>query len=251
MKRIKEFFYSLPRIIVVNLYKLIVRIKVFNFSRIPANEQVIFAINHVTGADPILIMAALKKRLVFFAISDDFKNKFTNLFFRKVGNAIPVFQKNLYKNFGSFKELISNKGKKGVNFAVFPEGKLNKTNIYDDFKKGAAYFAYKTKLRVIPIYIQGIKGLKAGTNIETNKVTEGMAALALNLFRRINIFIGNPINPMAEIIENDFKGIGDKKSYKDSVEEIHKEIQKSFWELQDEADNILDHEKYLAHAKKA
>ena len=239
MKNIKEFLYALPRIIIVNIFKAIVRIRVFNYARIPEDEQVIFAINHITGADPILVMAALNKKLIFFAISDDFENKFTNFFFRKVGNSIPVFQKDYSKNFASFKELISNKGKQGFDFVVFPEGRLNKTNIYKDFKKGAAYFSYKTKLRIVPIYIQNIKGLKAGTKLEENKVTEGIIALALNLFRRVNIFIGNPMDPIAQNIIDDFRELKDKKSYRETVDDIHEEMERNFWDLQDEAEIIL------------
>ena len=249
MKNVKEFLYALPRIIVVNIFKVIVRIKVFNLARIPVNEQVIFAINHITGADPILIMAALNRKLIFFAISDDFKNKFTNFFFRKVGNAIPVFQKDYPRNFASFKELIGNKGKKGFDFAVFPEGKLNKTNIYKNFKKGAAYFAYKTELRIIPIYIHNIKGLKAGTGLEENKVTEGMISLVLNLFRRVNIFIGNPMDPIAQNIINDFRELKNKKSYREMVKEIHEEMEKNFWDLQCEAEEILKSNKDIAKEK--
>ncbi|MHB1347255.1 MAG: lysophospholipid acyltransferase family protein [Candidatus Humimicrobiaceae bacterium] len=250
MKNVKEFFYALPRIIIVSIFRLIVRIKVFNYARIPVNEQVIFTINHVTGADPILLMAALKKKLIFFAISDDFKNKFTNFFFRKVANAIPIFQKDTSRNFASFKELISNKGRKGFDFAVFPEGKLNKTDIYDNFKKGAAYFSYKTKLRIVPVYIHNIKGLKAGTRLEENKVTEGMIALGYNLFRRVNIFVGNPIDPIAENIINDFKELGNEKSYREMVAEIHEEMEKNFWDLQDEAREILKNTRKVVPIKK-
>jgi len=238
-EKFKEFFYSLPRIIVVNLYNLIIRLKVFNYSRIPVNEQVIFAINHVTGADPIILMAALRKKIVFFAISKDFKTKFTNFFFRKIGNAVPIFQENFFKNFGSFKELINFKHKKNVNFAIFPEGKLNKTDVYDDFKKGAAYFAYKTKLKVVPVYMQGIKGVKAGTKLERNEVTEGVIALVFNLFRKINVFIGNPIDPIAENIIKDFNDISDKNNYKNIVDKIHEELQENFLQLQKEAYEIL------------
>jgi 1-acyl-sn-glycerol-3-phosphate acyltransferase len=250
MKNIKEFFYALPRIIIINIFKLIIRIKVFNYARIPVNEQVIYAINHITGADPILVMAALRKKLIFFAISDDFKNKFTNFFFRKVGNAIPVFQKETFHNFTSFKELISNKGRKDFDFAIFPEGKLNKTNIYDNFKRGAAYFSYKTKLRIVPIYIQNIKGLKAGLRLEENKVTEGIIALGFNLFRRVNIFVGNPVDPIAESILNDFRELKDKKSCKEMVEKIHEEMEKNFWDLQDEAEEILKNTDKFADLKK-
>ena len=240
MEKIKDFFYSLPRVIIVNIFKIIVRIRVYNYERIPVNKQVIFAINHVTGADPILILAGLKKRLLFFALSDDFKTKFTNFFFRKIGNAVPIFQKNPPKNLTSFKELLENLKNKNVDFAIFPEGKLNKTDVYDDFKKGAAYFSYKSKLPIIPVYIQGVKGLKAGTRPEINKVSEGVFAIALNLFRRINIFIGNPIDPIAENIINDFKDIKMKKNYKEIVNNIHENMEKNFWELQDESKEILE-----------
>lgn len=239
MEKIREFFYSLPRIIIVNIFKIIIRIKVFNYERIPVNRQVIFAINHVTGADPILILAGLKKKLVFFAISDDFKTRFTNFFFRKVGNAIPVFQKNFYRNFGSFKEMLENLNRKEVNLAIFPEGRLNKTDVYDDFKKGTAYFSYKSRLPIIPVYIQGVRGLKAGTKAETNKVSEGISALAFNLFRRINIFIGNPVDPIAENIINDFNSTDTNKNYREIVSDIHDNMEKSFWDLQDEAKEIL------------
>ncbi len=239
MEKIREFFYSLPRIIIVNIFKIIIRIKVFNYERIPVNRQVIFAINHVTGADPILLLAGLGKKLVFFAISEDFKTKFTNFFFRKVGNAIPLFQKNLYKNFGSFREMLENLKRKELNLAIFPEGKLNKTDVYDDFKKGTAYFSYKSKLPIIPVYIQGVRGLKAGIRAENNKVSEGISALALNLFRRINIFIGNPIDPIAANIISDFEATEPGKNYKEKINNIHENIEKNFWDLQDEAKEIL------------
>jgi len=241
MRNIKDFFYSLPRIIVVNFYKLIIRVKVFNYSRIPPNEQLIFAINHVTGADPIILMASLKKKIVFIAISKDFRTKFTNFFFRKIGSSVPVFQENLFKNFGSFKELINIKKKKNINFAIFPEGKLNKTDIYNDFKKGTAYLAYKTKLKIVPIYMHGIRGLKAGMKLERNDVTEGIMALIFNIFGRINVFIGNPIDPTSEDIINgfNFNDMEDKSNYKDIVDKIHEELEQSFHYLQDEANDIL------------
>ena len=82
-------------------------------------------------------------------------------------------------------------------------------------------------------------GLKTGTRAETNKVSEGISALALNLFRRINIFIGNPIDPIAENIINDFGDKDSNKNYKEIVDVIHNNMEKGFWELQDEAREIL------------
>ena len=82
--------------------------------------------------------------------------------------------------------------------------------------------------------------MKAGTSPETNKISEGVFAIALNLFRRINIFIGNPIDPIAENIINDFKDITANKNYKEIVNNIHENMEKNFWELQDEAEDILE-----------
>jgi len=240
IKRITDIFYSIPRILFINFYKLIIRIKIFNMKRIPKDGAAIFAINHPTGADPIIILAALKKKIYFLADSENFRTKFTSFFMRKFTNSIPVFKKEFMKNIKSFRELFSINLSKNVFFGIFPEGNLNKKDKLEKFRKGAAYFSYKTKLPIIPIYIHNIlKGPSEKRWFGRNRVIEGIIALIINTFRKIHIFIGEPIDPMAENIINDFKNLTDKKTYKHIVENINKALEEEFFELKTEADKLF------------
>ena len=234
--KIINIFYNTPRILFVNYYKLLTRTKVFNIKRIPKGKSAIFAINHITGADPIIILGALKKKIYFLAESENFRNRFTNFFMRKFTNSIPIFKKEFMKNIKSFKELFSISDKKNVFFGIFPEGNLNKKGKLKKFHKGAAYFSYKTKLPIIPIYIHNLrKGPGEKRWIGRNNVVEGIIALIINTFRKIHIFIGEPINPIAENFVADFKSLTDKKAYKQAIENIHKALVEEFLELESEA----------------
>ena len=153
-----NFFYNIPRILFINFYKLFIRLHVFNIKNIPENGPAILAINHVTGADPIIILGAIKKQIYFLAESENFKSRFTNFFMRRFANSIPIFKKQFMKNIKSFKELfIISANKKKFFLGIFPEGDLNKKGKLKKFHKGAAYFSYKTKIPIIPIYIHNLR----------------------------------------------------------------------------------------------
>jgi len=239
ISKIANIFCDIPRILFVNYYRLLIRIRVINIKRIPNDKSAIFAINHVTGADPIIILAVLKKKIYFMADSENFRNRFTNFFMRRFTNSVPIFKKQFMKNIKSFKELFSISAKKNVFFAVFPEGRLNKKGKFEKFHKGAAYLSYKTKLPIIPIYIHDIlKGPDEKRWIGRNNVAEGIVALMLNTFRKIYIFVGKPIDPLTKSISEEFKNLTDKKVYKQITEDIHKALEDEFLELKEEADDL-------------
>jgi 1-acyl-sn-glycerol-3-phosphate acyltransferase len=75
LNKVANFFYNIPRILFINFYKLFIRLHVFNIKNIPENGPAILAINHVTGADPIIILGAIKKQIYFLAESENFKVK--------------------------------------------------------------------------------------------------------------------------------------------------------------------------------
>ena len=112
ISKIANIFCDIPRILFVNYYRLLIRIRVINIKRIPNDKSAIFAINHVTGADPIIILAVLKKKIYFMADSENFRNRFTNFFMRRFTNSVPIFKKQFMKNIKSFKELFSISAKK-------------------------------------------------------------------------------------------------------------------------------------------
>jgi hypothetical protein len=159
---------------------------------------------------------------------------------RNFTNSVPVFREDFMKNLNSFKELFTiSKGKK-VFFGVFPEGQLNKKDFMDRIKKGAAYLSYKTKIPIVPVYIHNInKGLNLDSRLGRKPVWEGIFALIMNTFRRINVIIGDPIDPIAENIIQELKEIKDANTGNTPVDNINEALYEEFMELRVEADNLL------------
>ncbi|MBM3705352.1 MAG: hypothetical protein FJW66_02395, partial [Actinobacteria bacterium] len=142
-EKFKKLLLSSPRVIFINFYRLLLRNEVFFSKRLPADKHAILAINHVTGADPVIVLASLKKRIIFLADSRCFETRFTSFFFRKLASSVPVFKNQFTKNTRSFKELfqiflplkskIINSRRSNVFLGIFPEGKLNKSGYLDEF----------------------------------------------------------------------------------------------------------------------
>jgi len=61
----------------------------------------------------------------------------------------------------------------------------------------------------------------------------------VSAFRKVNIFIGEPINPTAENIIEDFKDLADRKAYKQIIENIHEALKEEFLDLKSEADVLF------------
>jgi 1-acyl-sn-glycerol-3-phosphate acyltransferase len=245
MRELREnflgFFYSIPRVLFIGFFKLFVRIKVFNLENIPDDRSAILAINHTGGADPIVLLGATGKKIYFIASSSNFTTRFTAFFMRRFTNSLPVYKDGSIRNLATFRELILISKKDKALFGIFPEGKLNKKGRLEPFHKGAAYLSFKTKLPIIPVYIHNLrKGLTAGSFLARSNVFEGIVSILVNTFHRINIFVGDPINPTAERIVEDFKGLADARNYKAAIDEINEALSVEFDELEDEAGEILE-----------
>lgn len=240
IKKISDFFYNIPRVLFINFYKLFTRTKIFNQKRLSGSKSAIFAINHTADADPIILLAAVKKKICFLAESENFGNWISNFFMRKFANCVPVFKNQFLKNVKSFKELFNISKDKNVFFGIFPEGELNKENGFKKFQKGAAYFSYKTKLPIIPVYMHNMnKSPESKKWIWTNRITRGIISLIRNAFRKVHIFIGEPIDPIAENIIEDFKDFTKPGTYKKIINNINKALEEEFLELKSEADVLF------------
>ncbi|MEA2015772.1 MAG: lysophospholipid acyltransferase family protein [Actinomycetota bacterium] len=239
-KKISDFFYSVPRILFINFYKLFTRTKIFNKKRIPSDRPAIFAINHSADADPLILLAATRKKIFFLAESGKFGNWISNFFMRKLANCIPIFKNQFFNNIKSFKELLSIPKGKNVFFGIFPEGELNKKNKLKRFKRGAAYFSYKTKIPIIPVYMHNMnKAPDSKKWIWTNRISRGIISLVRNSFRKIHIFIGKPIYPIAKSIKEDFKKLAKPENLKDILSDINEALEDEFFSLKSEADNLF------------
>jgi 1-acyl-sn-glycerol-3-phosphate acyltransferase len=237
--KLADIFFDLPRILVINNYRFFLRIKITNPKKIPNDHSVIFAFNHTTGADPIIALGALRRKIHFIADSANFSNRFTSFFMRRFANSTPIFKKEPKKNINSFKELFLISKEKIIFFGIFPEGDLFKKGKFGKFKGGAAFLSYKTKLPIVPVYIHNI--CLGSTNedwVDRHPVLEGISSLFLNTFHKIHIFIGDPIDPMAENIMEEFGELTDKNEFKKILDKITEKLEKEFIKLREEADSF-------------
>ena len=240
IKKISDFFYSIPRMLFINFYKIFSRARIVNPKMLPRDKSVILAINHTADADPIILLAAVKKKIFFIAESENFGNWLTNFFMRKFANCVPVFKAQFPKNIKSFKELFNISKGKNVFFGIFPEGMLNKKGGFKKFQKGAAYFSYKTKLPIIPVYMHNTNiSPESKKWVWNNRISRGIISIIINSFRKIHILIGEPIDPIAENIMQEFKDLTDPGSYKGIIDNINDALKKEFLELADEADDLF------------
>jgi 1-acyl-sn-glycerol-3-phosphate acyltransferase len=235
--KVANAFYSLPRVLFINFYRSFLRIRITNPKKIPSDHAVIFAFNHTTGADPIIALGALRRKIHFLADSGRFTNNFTAFFMRRFANCTPVFQKEAVKNIKSFKELLLISSNKKVSFGIFPEGDLFKKGKFGKFHDGAAYLSFKTKIPIIPVYMHNVSlGPTDEGWVGRHPVFEGIASLFMNTYRRIHVFIGDPIDPMAEKIMEELSDLTDKNEYKKIIDKITEELEKEFLELKEEAE---------------
>lgn len=153
--------YTIFRNIVKFFFCIAFNIKFEGVDNIPQHGGVIFACNHRSYADPILMALKVKKPFSYMAKSELFK-----------GNA---FEK-LIRFFGAF-PVERGKGdltivdtcvdvlKSGRNLAIFPEGTRSKNGKLGRGKTGVALVASQTGADVVPMAIVYGEKLKFRTKV--------------------------------------------------------------------------------------
>lgn len=135
------------------------------------DKNYIISCNHMSNYDAIMLDITFGKKYRYLAKKELFKNKLFGSFMRSLG-AVPVDRKQADPT--AIKDVfrLLNKGKK---VAIFPQGTRVKTPYIegDTAKEGVALFAIRTNTPVLPMmYNKKIKP-----------------------FRRVKLFIGEPIYP--------------------------------------------------------
>ncbi|MBQ9658977.1 MAG: 1-acyl-sn-glycerol-3-phosphate acyltransferase [Clostridia bacterium] len=146
----KKILKKIVETVLYLYYKIVYRMKVVGTENIP-KEQVIFCGNHRSFLDPPAIRITCKKDAKFLAKEDLAKNKFLAF----LGWLFEVvYVKRDAKDITALKNTLSLL-KKGESIALFPEGTRNGMAKGEDVKDGAAFFAIKSGVKVVPVGIGG------------------------------------------------------------------------------------------------
>lgn len=150
----KPALFTAIKRIVAPIFKVIYRTKYINAHNVPKEGAYIFAGNHISGVDPIIMAIGQKHRNIhFMAKAELFKNSFLRWFFLSVG-AFPVERGKSDKgSVKHFEQVLSD----GELMGIFIEGTRSKTGEFLKPKNGAALIAFDTKTPVIPVCQTKIK----------------------------------------------------------------------------------------------
>lgn len=119
--------------------------------------RMIFASNHVSQLDTVLVLTALplhvRQRTVVAAAADTFYESIrpalvTTLFF----NAIPIERHKVNRRSAEDAQRVI---EEGWHLLIFPEGGRTKTGGLEEFKGGPAFLAEKTGATIVPTFLNG------------------------------------------------------------------------------------------------
>ena len=144
------FFYNILRYIVLVVYHLFYDLKFVGKENIPKNGSNIFASNHRSYADPVLISLGVRIPFSFMAKEELFKK---NIFFTALIKALGAFPVTRGKGDTSVIDVSLECLNKGRNLVIFPEGTRSKDGRVGRGKTGVALVAAVAQVPVIPVGI--------------------------------------------------------------------------------------------------
>jgi len=146
---VRIFCYQIFRAVVTLGYYLFYNLKIEGKENVPHDGGYVFASNHRSYADPVLISIPTRIPFAYMAKEELFKNKFFSALIRFFG-AFPVSRG---KGDTSVIDEAIKRLNKGYNLVIFPEGTRSKDGTVGKGKTGVALIAAKAQVPVIPVGI--------------------------------------------------------------------------------------------------
>ena len=141
--------YGIAWVIWEILRTLAFPLKVQGRENVPAQGACIFASNHLSYLDPMIIGGCFSRYISYMAKDSLFKNKVFAFFLKGVG-AFPVKRES--SDIGAIKEALK-RLKAGCPLVLFPEG--TRLTSQKEIHPGVAFIAAKSGAPVVPVYIKG------------------------------------------------------------------------------------------------
>jgi len=141
--------------------RILFKCKIYGVENIPRKGSFIVAPNHVSHLDPIAVGVFVRRKYIYLAKKELFKNRFWGWYLRKL-RIIPIDREK--SPYSGMKETIR-KIKNGDPLVIFPEGTRSDGKSFLEPETGAAYLALKFNLPVVPVYVKGTeKALPKGAH---------------------------------------------------------------------------------------
>ncbi|MHB1951754.1 MAG: MFS transporter [Acidiferrobacteraceae bacterium] len=122
--------------------------------RLPPSGAALLAANHISGLDPMLLIASVDRPLRFLIAEDEYERWWLKWLFRAMG-CIPVRP-------GQSQHVLAQARKAleaGEVVALFPEGGIHRPGASGRLKRGVALLAEITCAPVFPVHVSGVRGI--------------------------------------------------------------------------------------------
>ena len=169
---IHMFFYTVLRHIVVPLFKCYYKLSFEGTENIPKDGSNVFASNHRSYTDPVLIAMPTRVPCSFMAKEELFHQ---NVFFTALIKAFGAFPVTRGKGDSAAIDMSMDRLNIGRNLVIFPEGTRSKDGKVGKGKTGVALIAAMAQVSVVPV----------GINFEGS----------LKFRKKIVVRFGKPISP--------------------------------------------------------
>lgn len=137
------------------ILKTVRRMEVEGAACVPSRGGLIVVANHTSYWDPVIVGCALHRQVFFMAKEELFRIPFLNLIIRWLG-AFPVRRGLADRKAYRTALLLLRRGQV---VGIFPEGKRSHTGRLLPPQSGAAVLALRTGVPVLPVCIEGSRGL--------------------------------------------------------------------------------------------
>jgi 1-acyl-sn-glycerol-3-phosphate acyltransferase len=150
------WIYDFIKVILYISFHVLTSWQVIGKHHVPPSGKLIIAANHLGGADPLLIMAGIDRRVSFVAKEELFYHACSRNLLRWMGS-IPVHRGKFSIEFLHTADRVL---KQNGGLAIFPEGTRSCNGQLGSAFPGAAFIAIRSGAPVLPIGITGTEKLK-------------------------------------------------------------------------------------------
>ncbi len=171
-------YFGITKRIVRAFFRAVFGLRIYGLEHLRYRENCIFASNHLSNGDPLVVGCALDREVWFLAKKELFRN---GLFARLISayHAIPVDRDEIERK--TMKRLFGLLGE-GHSILMFPEGTRSRTGTLGELKAGLGFVAAKSGVSIVPVCVTG-----------TNRLLDCLLRRA-----RLSVRIGPPIRMDAD-----------------------------------------------------
>jgi len=144
-------FFAISQRLVRTFFRIFFGLRISGFDNMRYRENYIFASNHRSYADPLVVGCALDREVWFLAKKELFRNKAFAWLIRTY-HAIPVDRNEIERS--TLRRIFSLLAGDHA-LLMFPEGTRSRMEEIRDLKPGLGFVAIKSGVSIIPVYVKG------------------------------------------------------------------------------------------------